>query len=282
MVPFIKELGYTGKCDMLSEIHTDLMHQPWRTFVVVINRCISGKSIGLDSLGRQDLKSCRGMFYKENVDFVALLWEDLIFQSDNKDISLARKENMPYPRFTKTHVLEDEPAKKPKRAKHLEPAKKSTPAKKDVSSKKPSRKQSTGGIELLSDAALLEEAQLKKALKRSKRDTFLQAGGSSEEAYSKLNVPNKPKMLSLTDKKKDDEEDDSCWYVTVNHEVQNKSSDALYIGAQETTMLHIPLRDTLFQLKNKRDQTKNCAPEKSTEDIKKNHDGACKEKKQEP
>nr|GEZ64372.1 hypothetical protein [Tanacetum cinerariifolium] len=38
MVPFIKDLGYTRKCDMLSEIHTDQMHQPWRTFVVVINR----------------------------------------------------------------------------------------------------------------------------------------------------------------------------------------------------------------------------------------------------
>ncbi|GKF99936.1 hypothetical protein Tco_0301627, partial [Tanacetum coccineum] len=26
MVPFIKELEYTGKCDMLSEIHIDHMH----------------------------------------------------------------------------------------------------------------------------------------------------------------------------------------------------------------------------------------------------------------
>nr|GEW53345.1 hypothetical protein [Tanacetum cinerariifolium] len=37
MVLFIKDLGYTGKCDMLSKIHTNQMHQPWRTFVVVIN-----------------------------------------------------------------------------------------------------------------------------------------------------------------------------------------------------------------------------------------------------
>nr|GFA67716.1 hypothetical protein [Tanacetum cinerariifolium] len=40
----------------------------------------------------------------------------------------------------KTLVLEEEPAKKPKRAKHLEPAKESAPTKRDVSSKKPSRK----------------------------------------------------------------------------------------------------------------------------------------------
>ncbi|GJU63723.1 hypothetical protein Tco_1245558 [Tanacetum coccineum] len=48
MIPFIKELGYIGKCDMLSEIHTDHMHQPWRTFAAIINRRISRKSSGLD------------------------------------------------------------------------------------------------------------------------------------------------------------------------------------------------------------------------------------------
>ncbi|GKC67353.1 hypothetical protein Tco_1099951, partial [Tanacetum coccineum] len=71
IVPFIKELGYTCKCDMLTKIHTDHMHQPWRTFTAVINRCISGKST------------------------------DFMFQADNREISSTRKENMPYPRFTK-------------------------------------------------------------------------------------------------------------------------------------------------------------------------------------
>ncbi|GJS12548.1 copia protein [Tanacetum coccineum] len=78
MVPFIKELGYTGKCDMLSAIHTDQMHQPWRTFAAVINRCISGKTT------------------------------DFMFQADNRDISPAHKEHMPYLRFTKviiTHFI---------------------------------------------------------------------------------------------------------------------------------------------------------------------------------
>ncbi|GJZ33366.1 hypothetical protein Tco_0578802 [Tanacetum coccineum] len=45
-----KELGYSGYCDMLSAINTDQMHQPWRTFVVIINMCISGKSSELDRL----------------------------------------------------------------------------------------------------------------------------------------------------------------------------------------------------------------------------------------
>ncbi|GJS18677.1 hypothetical protein Tco_0413149 [Tanacetum coccineum] len=38
LVPFIQELGYSGKCDMLSAIYIDQMHQPWRTFAAIINR----------------------------------------------------------------------------------------------------------------------------------------------------------------------------------------------------------------------------------------------------
>ncbi|GKB92087.1 hypothetical protein Tco_0964359 [Tanacetum coccineum] len=95
--------------------------------------------------------------------------------------------------------------------------KKTAPAKKDISSKKPSRKQSTGvqikdtlgvsmskkkapvttdkskGIEFLSEATLLEYAQMKKALKKSKLDTNIhQASGSSEGADFELEVPDKP------------------------------------------------------------------------------------------
>nr|GEZ03531.1 hypothetical protein [Tanacetum cinerariifolium] len=78
MVPFIQELGYSGKYDMLSVIHTDQMHQPWRTFAAIINMCISGKSTGLDRL-----RPLRAQIL---------------------EISSARKENMPYPRFTKVII----------------------------------------------------------------------------------------------------------------------------------------------------------------------------------
>ncbi|GJW92244.1 retrovirus-related pol polyprotein from transposon TNT 1-94, partial [Tanacetum coccineum] len=77
LVTFIQELGYSGRCNMLSAIHTDQMHQPWRTF---------------------------GMYNKKNVDYVALLWEEFMYQADNREISSARKEHMPYPRFTKVII----------------------------------------------------------------------------------------------------------------------------------------------------------------------------------
>ncbi|GJZ41350.1 hypothetical protein Tco_0588236 [Tanacetum coccineum] len=53
------------------------------------------------------------------------------------------------------------------------------------------------GIELLSDVALLEEDQLKKAFRRSKRETTIhQACGSSEGANFESEVPDEPKADS--------------------------------------------------------------------------------------
>nr|GFC52228.1 hypothetical protein [Tanacetum cinerariifolium] len=41
------------------------------------------------------------MFNKKNVDYVALLWEDFMYQADNREISSERKAYMPYLRFSK-------------------------------------------------------------------------------------------------------------------------------------------------------------------------------------
>ncbi|GJR70522.1 putative ribonuclease H-like domain-containing protein [Tanacetum coccineum] len=37
LISFIKDLGYSGRCEMLFAIHTYQLHQPWRTFVAIIN-----------------------------------------------------------------------------------------------------------------------------------------------------------------------------------------------------------------------------------------------------
>ncbi|GKA97860.1 putative reverse transcriptase domain-containing protein [Tanacetum coccineum] len=50
IVSFIKELGYKGDIGSDTEVYTDHMHQPWRTFVVIINKCISGKTTCLDKI----------------------------------------------------------------------------------------------------------------------------------------------------------------------------------------------------------------------------------------
>nr|GEX74480.1 hypothetical protein [Tanacetum cinerariifolium] len=75
-----------------------------RTFAAIISRCIFWKTTGLDRLMELLAQILWGMCNQKNVDYVALLWEDFMYQADNKEISLARKEHMSYPRFTKVII----------------------------------------------------------------------------------------------------------------------------------------------------------------------------------
>ncbi|GJX51040.1 hypothetical protein Tco_0277885 [Tanacetum coccineum] len=39
-----------------------------------------------------------------NIDFAELIWEDFLYQIDNSQLKKGRRENMPYPRFTKVII----------------------------------------------------------------------------------------------------------------------------------------------------------------------------------
>ncbi|GJR09062.1 hypothetical protein Tco_0791714 [Tanacetum coccineum] len=79
----------------------DHMHQPWRTLAACINKCLSGKTASNDKLRKSRIDILWGMFYRENVDYPSLIWEDIAYQIDHKREKKSRRENMPYPRFTK-------------------------------------------------------------------------------------------------------------------------------------------------------------------------------------
>ncbi|GKE28639.1 hypothetical protein Tco_1444023, partial [Tanacetum coccineum] len=273
IISFIKELGHKGNIKSNTDVVVDQMHQPWRTFVSIINKCLSGKIIGLDKMRLSRAQILWGMYYKKNIDFVELLWEDFVFQIDNIDTK--KQERMYYPRFTKavihhfitkdktismrnrlfTHTSQDDcvlstmrfvsksedfqvygallpevmtnpkmrnsrayktylayvtgattPKKARKFKKPASPSKKRTlvtvekeehePAKKVK--KAPATTGKSKGIDLLSEAALLEEAQVKKVLKKSKRETTIhQAGDSGGGASFQPEVPNEPKDKSV-------------------------------------------------------------------------------------
>nr|GEW76207.1 hypothetical protein [Tanacetum cinerariifolium] len=78
------------------------MHQSWRTFTALINRSLSGKTTGLDKLRLSRAQILWGMYYQKNVDYVALLWEDFIYQINNR--AYKKQEKMYYPRLTKVII----------------------------------------------------------------------------------------------------------------------------------------------------------------------------------
>ncbi|GKF21471.1 hypothetical protein Tco_0070109 [Tanacetum coccineum] len=86
----------------LSKIKVDTLPQPWRTFGTIINKCLSGKVTGLDLLRLSRAQIHWGMYHQKNVDYVYLLWEDLVYQIENK---VSRKnKDIYYPRFTKVII----------------------------------------------------------------------------------------------------------------------------------------------------------------------------------
>nr|GEZ66135.1 hypothetical protein [Tanacetum cinerariifolium] len=72
IVSFLRELGHTGEINSLND------------------------TTGLDKLRLFRAQSLLGMYYKKNVDYVELLWEDFIYQIDNKDYKKQEKMYYPY------------------------------------------------------------------------------------------------------------------------------------------------------------------------------------------
>ncbi|GJT75662.1 hypothetical protein Tco_1042387 [Tanacetum coccineum] len=102
ILPLIRDLGHTGDIKVLSDVNINHMHQPWRSLAAIINKCLSGKTTGLERLCLSCAQLLWGMYYKKHIDYVYLLWEDFMFQVENKD---SKKNNdIFYPRFTKVIV----------------------------------------------------------------------------------------------------------------------------------------------------------------------------------
>ncbi|GJU39136.1 hypothetical protein Tco_1192093 [Tanacetum coccineum] len=118
IVSFIKELGYTGDIDFVSKVYTYHMHQTWRTFAAAINRCLSAT-----------LKKSR------------------------------KFKKLASPSKKKTLVAIEEPVEKPAARRQSTGVQiRDTPSVSVSKKKAPAKAERSKGIELLFEAALLEEA----------------------------------------------------------------------------------------------------------------------------
>ncbi|GKD50909.1 hypothetical protein Tco_1279885 [Tanacetum coccineum] len=91
ILSFIRDLGHTEDITYLTDVNADYLNQPWRAFSTVINKCLSGKETGMDKIHLSRAQILLGMFHKNNIDYVYLLWEDLLFQIEYKDAKKTNK-----------------------------------------------------------------------------------------------------------------------------------------------------------------------------------------------
>ncbi|GJZ86157.1 hypothetical protein Tco_0657767 [Tanacetum coccineum] len=227
-VSFLRELGHTGKINSLNDVVVDQMHQPWRTFAALINRSLSGKTSGLDKLSLFRAQILWGMFHQKNVDYVELLWEDFIYQIENRVYKKQEKiPKMKESKAYKTYLghatgvvppkiaskfkkasptkkdsvlvpVDKEPVTKGKRVKRLVKKSSTKPAIGVVIREPMVEAKSKGkekekvdvahgkGIEMLSEVALTEKAQLKEVRKKSLRDFYMTHPSGSGIGAKKL------------------------------------------------------------------------------------------------
>nr|GEZ24200.1 hypothetical protein [Tanacetum cinerariifolium] len=81
ILAFLRYLGHNGEIRRLTDVNINKLHQPWRSFTAIINKCLSGKSSGYDSLWLSQAQILWGFYHKRNVDFAYLLWEDFVYQT---------------------------------------------------------------------------------------------------------------------------------------------------------------------------------------------------------
>nr|GEV41697.1 hypothetical protein [Tanacetum cinerariifolium] len=102
ILAFLRFLRHIGAIRKLTDVNVNKLHQPWRSFAVIINKCLTGKSSGYDSLQLSQAQILWGLYHKRNVDFAYLMWEDFVYQVEHKDTK--KRNEMYYPRFTKVII----------------------------------------------------------------------------------------------------------------------------------------------------------------------------------
>ncbi|GKC03883.1 hypothetical protein Tco_0995493, partial [Tanacetum coccineum] len=179
------------------------MHQPWRTFAAIINRCISRKTT------------------------------DFMFQADNRDISPEQPAKKP--------KQAKKPAKKSTTVPTAGVAIRDTPGVSMSKKKAPAKVDRGKDMDLLSEAALLKAAQLKQALKKSKQDThMLHASGPGDGVGSqpKGDSDDDSHNDNSDDVSNDDDDDDDS-----DADGDNEASDSEKTDSDENENPSLNLKD---------------------------------------
>nr|GEU35776.1 retrovirus-related Pol polyprotein from transposon TNT 1-94 [Tanacetum cinerariifolium] len=199
IMAFLRYLRYSGKIKKITDVNINKLHQPWRSFAAVINKCLSGKSTGYDSRWLSLAQIPWGMYHKKNVDFAYLLWEDLVYQFEHKD---AKKSNEMYYLRHKT----------------LDFGKGKQHAKSSIAK----------GLSVLYEVAMTEAEQIKLATKRSLQQTHIsQASGSgvNEGTDDDDKVDDRSDAQEDEDNQDDDDQKDDDQYVNDDDQDTNNDGD---------------------------------------------------------
>nr|GEW21795.1 uncharacterized mitochondrial protein AtMg00810-like [Tanacetum cinerariifolium] len=111
ILDFIRFLRHSATIRTLTDVNINKLYQPWRSFVAIINKFLTGKSSSYDSFWLSQAQILWGLYHKKNIDYAFLIWEDFVYQVEHKNHK--KSNEMYYPRFTKViihHFMSKDPS----------------------------------------------------------------------------------------------------------------------------------------------------------------------------
>nr|GEX75888.1 hypothetical protein [Tanacetum cinerariifolium] len=102
ILEFLRFLGHSAQIKTLTDVNVNKLYQPWRSFTAAINKYLTGKSIGFDSLRLSQAQILWVLYHRLNVDYAFVIWEDFVYQVEHK--TQKKSNEMYYPRFTKVII----------------------------------------------------------------------------------------------------------------------------------------------------------------------------------
>ncbi|GKD11575.1 hypothetical protein Tco_1195982 [Tanacetum coccineum] len=272
---FICKLGHSGKIKYITDVIVNHLHQPWRTFESIINKCLCGKDLAYQ-IDNKDSKKQDKMFYPRFTKIIihhflkkdkSISMRNRMFMHTARDDSLlgtmrlvTRHEDTQIygailSKVMTNQAMLDSVAYKTYYAifSGAEPPKSKKPKMKSnstiLSEETLSKKNPGKGLNVLSEVALSEVAQLMEATKRSKKDFHIsQASGSGDGTDFESGVPDEQQhktsgadegtgtKLGVLD---DDDEDD----VKSDANDDNEASDSVKTKSDEDENLNLNPND---------------------------------------
>ncbi|GJV46393.1 hypothetical protein Tco_1430929 [Tanacetum coccineum] len=256
ILSFIRDLGHTGEIKFLSDVNVNHMHQPWRSFAAIINKCLSGKNTALEIIvdyfmaKDQAIPRRNKMFWHyARDDFMFTTIRVISKHKDTQEYSVILPHHL-----TNQAMLESEAFKTYRAYATGEKAPKSKATKKKTDSEsslktKPSQASKgkriktlakkdkpvttkSKGLTILSKVALSEAEQMKLATKRTMKEFHI-SHASGSGAGDKPEVPDVPEYRSESEEESwtfsqgdDDEESDEHDSANEDDEQQNDSEDS--------------------------------------------------------
>ncbi|GKD66751.1 retrovirus-related pol polyprotein from transposon TNT 1-94 [Tanacetum coccineum] len=113
VIDYVNTLGYPSTLRNISAMSVNVLYQPWRVVLSMINMCLIGKTAGYDRPRHHVLQILWGITHRSNIDYAERIWEEFVqsiqtFLTDRKNLATASRGKkktalllIPNVRFTK-------------------------------------------------------------------------------------------------------------------------------------------------------------------------------------